>query len=235
MNTTEMPFCPFELEPSWKKVLTQELSKPYMAQLAAFVARERTGDVPIYPPAELVFNAFLKTPYEKVRVLIVGQDPYHGPGQAHGLSFSVPRGIAAPPSLNNIFKEIKNDLNLDIPNHGCLVSWAEQGVMLLNATLTVRQGQPMSHQSHGWELFTDAVVRALFDRTDPVVFVLWGRLAKEKCKHLMQVKESSKHAVLTAAHPSPLSAHQGFFGCGHFSKINELLSSWGKPPIDWRL
>lgn len=227
-------YCPFEIEPSWKLALGSELFHPYISQLAAFVARERTDKTPIYPPEELVFNAFFKTPYDKVRVLIMGQDPYHGPGQAHGLSFSVPQGIPPPPSLKNIFKELKSDLNIEISEQGCLTHWAEQGVMLLNATLTVREGQAMSHHSKGWERFTDAVIKVLGERQDPVIFVLWGKSAQEKCRHLLQ-NGNSRHVILTAPHPSPLSAHQGFLGCGHFSKINAALVSQGKDPIDWKI
>lgn len=226
-------FCPFELGPSWQKVLDQELKKPYMIELAAFVAEERLKNV-IYPPQELVFNAFLKTPFEKVKVVIVGQDPYHGPGQAHGLSFSVPKMTPPPPSLQNIFKELNTDIGMEIPSHGCLISWAEQGVMLLNATLTVRQGEPMSHHGQGWEQFTDAVISALCTRDDPIVFVLWGKSAQEKCRNAIGAN-NNKHFTLTTTHPSPFSARNGFFGCRHFSKVNELLRSKGKDPIQWEL
>lgn len=228
-------FCPFEIEPSWRSALGEELFQPYLAQLAAFVERERAGQVPVYPPRTLVFNAFYQTPFDKVRVLIVGQDPYHGPGQAHGLSFSVPHGIAPPPSLQNIFKEQQADLGIEPPPHGCLIKWAEQGVMMLNATLTVRQNEAQSHQGKGWERFTDAVVQALANRADPVIFVLWGKYAQQKCQTLDQSKNKERHHVLTAAHPSPFSAHNGFFGCAHFSKINKILEARGQPPIDWRL
>lgn len=232
-NISAESFCPFELEPSWMDVLADELSQPYIDELAAFVARERAGRLPVYPPADLVFNAFFKTPYNSVKVVVVGQDPYHGPGQAHGLSFSVPRGIPQPPSLQNIFKELLSDLNISSPSHGCLVKWAEQGVMLLNAALTVRQGEPMSHHGKGWERFTDAVIKALIRRKEPVIFVLWGKAAQEKYCHI--TNSSVQHAVLKAAHPSPFSAYQGFFGCHHFSKINQLLTENGMEPIDWRL
>jgi len=225
----------FELESSWAKVLANELQQPYMQQLAAFVAKERSESVPIFPPSELVFNAFYQTPYHQVKVVIIGQDPYHGPGQAHGLSFSVPRGITLPPSLKNIFKELRSDLGIETPSHGCLSSWAEQGVMLLNATMTVRQGEPMSHHGKGWEKFTDAVVKALYAREEPVVFVLWGKLAQEKFRHLVNVEEKTKHSILMAAHPSPFSARLGFFGCRHFSKINALLSEKNIDPIEWKL
>lgn len=227
-----MTYSPFELEPSWKKALQGELSQPYMAQLAAYVACERSSGAAIYPPQDLVFNTFWQTPFDQVKVVIVGQDPYHGPGQAHGLCFSVPQGIANPPSLQNIFKEMTADLKLSAtPKHGCLLSWAKQGVLLLNATLTVRQGEPMSHHGKGWERFTDAVIAKLCERSDPLIFVLWGKSAQEKCRHF---KGFSAHHVLMAPHPSPLSAHQGFFGCSHFSKINELLVKQGKKTINWQ-
>lgn len=228
-------FFPFELEPSWQQALGDELCKPYMIQLATFVHRERLGKVPIYPSEELVFNAFLKTPYHAVKVLIMGQDPYHGPGQAHGLSFSVPRGIALPPSLQNIFKEIQSDLGIEPSSHGCLTYWAEQGVMLLNATLTVRDNEPLSHHNRGWERFTDAVVQALCKREEPVIFVLWGKSAQEKCRFILEGTHATRHSVLTAAHPSPFSARNGFFGCRHFSKINALLEGRGVAPICWQI
>lgn len=227
-----MEYCPFEVGPSWRKVLSQELSKPYIAELAAFVERERLQGVrPVYPPKELVFNAFQTTPLEKVRVVVIGQDPYHGPGQAHGLSFSVPTGIPLPPSLQNIFKEMKSDLEVAPPSNGCLLPWAEQGVMLLNASLTVRQGEPMSHAGKGWERFTDAVVDKLIACERPLAFVLWGKFAQGKCKALQSVQHP--HLVLTAPHPSPFSVHQGFFGSRPFSKINEFLVKNGSPPIAW--
>lgn len=227
-----MEYCPFELGESWHKVLEHELVKPYIAEVAAFVERERrTGPLPVYPPSELVFNAFKTTPFEKVRVLIVGQDPYHGQGQAHGLSFSVPVGVPPPPSLQNIYKEIHTDLGLAIPPHGCLLSWAEQGVMLLNTSLTVRQGEPLSHSRKGWERLTDAVVEKLIERDDPIVFMLWGNKAQEKCKALQS--KAHRHLVLTAPHPSPLSAYQGFFGCRHFSQANDFLVKNGYAPISW--
>jgi uracil-DNA glycosylase len=224
--------CPFEIEPSWKKVLEKELSQAYIAHLAAFVARERVSGAAIYPPQDLVFNAFWQTPYPQVKVLIMGQDPYHGPGQAHGLSFSVPLGVPLPPSLQNIYKELASDLGITPSKEGCLLKWARQGVMLLNATLTVRQGEPMSHHGKGWEQLTDSVIAALCARKDPVIFVLWGKSAQEKCKKVKGLKESS-HILLTASHPSPLSAHNGFFGCRHFSQINDSLRKMGKTPIDW--
>lgn len=229
------PFCHFELEPSWRQALAEEFHKPYLPQLAEFVEKERAGNVPIYPPQDLVFNAYLKTPYHTVKVVIIGQDPYHGPGQAHGLSFSVPPGIPTPPSLKNMYKELQADLGIAPAHHGCLTHWAEQGVLLLNATLTVRQSEPLSHHNKGWELFTDATVKALAARPEPVIFVLWGKFAQEKCRQLAALNPQGTHPVLTAAHPSPFSARSGFFGCRHFSKINELLTSRGDRPIDWNV
>ena len=229
---TEDVFCPFALESSWKEQLQEELAKPYISQLAAFVEKERLL-FPIYPPKELVFNALQKTPYDKVKVVIVGQDPYHGPGQAHGLCFSVPKGTPIPPSLLNIFKEIQADIGIPISANGCLSSWAEQGVLLLNATLTVRQGEPLSHHRKGWEMFTDAIIAAIYKRSEPVIFLLWGKSAQEKYRHVCHNEKN--HIVLTAAHPSPLSAHQGFLGCRHFSKVNELLVARGSPPVDWSI
>lgn len=222
-----------EIEPSWKAALAPEFTKPYMAKLANFLFEERKGDIPIYPPANLVFNAFWQTPYNKVKVLIMGQDPYHGPNQAHGLCFSVPEGVPPPPSLQNIFKELKADLGIPKPKHGCLLSWARQGVMLLNATLTVREKDPLSHHNKGWETFTDAVIEALCKRSDPVIFVLWGMSAQMKCLYIKGI--TSKEFILVAAHPSPFSAHRGFFGCNHFSKINALLLNQNKQPIDWHV
>lgn len=229
------PTCSCEIEPSWRKVLQDELKQPYITELSAFVAAERNGPVPIYPPPELVFNAFRLTPFEKVRVAVVGQDPYHGPGQAHGLSFSVPRGIAPPPSLMNIFKELQRDLGIRPAGHGCLVSWAQQGVLLLNATLTVRHKEPLSHQGRGWERFTDTALAALAAREEPVIFVLWGKFAQEKAARLHLEGASGQHSILMSTHPSPLSAHRGFLGCGHFSEINGILEASGSPPIDWEL
>lgn len=241
MDCMELPimkqdFSPFILEPSWQNALSEELAKPYMAQLAAFVENEyASSQLPIYPPKELVFNAFFATPFSKVKVLLIGQDPYHGPNQAHGLSFSVPKGVKAPPSLQNIFKELESDIHIPRPEHGCLLSWAKQGVMLLNATLTVVKGQPMSHHKKGWETFTDAVVSKLIERDDPVIFVLWGKSAQDKCRFLNNNIGHSRHFVLTAAHPSPYSANNGFFNSRHFSKINSLLEQQGKAPISWSL
>ena len=181
---------------------------------------------------QTIVEKIAKTPFHQVKVVIVGQDPYHGKGQAHGLSFSVPEGIGQPPSLKNIFRELKEDLGISEPSTGCLTSWAEQGVLLLNATLTVRASEPKSHYGKGWERFTDAVISQLALREDPVIFVLWGASAQEKCKTVLQ-HINKERVVLTAAHPSPFSAYNGFFGCRHFSKINDHLKRWGKRPIDW--
>lgn len=220
-----------QLESSWQDALKEEFQKPYMQSLRAFLAQERTSPIPIYPPAKDVFNAFSLTPIEKVKVVIIGQDPYHGPGQAHGLCFSVQKGVAVPPSLQNIFKELHQDLGISPPSHGCLTSWAEQGVLLLNATLTVRQATPMSHHGQGWEEFTDAVIKLLWRRPTPLVFLLWGKSAQRKCAHLVS---NPSHLVLEAAHPSPFSV-RGFLGCRHFSKTNDFLLSHGKTPINWQL
>jgi uracil-DNA glycosylase len=222
------------IEPSWQIVLKEELEAPYMAELAAFVHEERQGSIPIYPPKELVFNAFFKTPFKNVKVVVLGQDPYHGPGQAHGLSFSVPRGVTPPPSLKNIFKELKSDVGVETPSSGCLDQWAEQGVFLLNSILTVRQNTPLSHQKKGWERFTDAVIMKLLERSEPLVFLLWGKYAQDKCHHFSKTS-NQHHLLLKATHPSPFSAHYGFLGCHHFSKANEFLKSKGIQPIDWRM
>ncbi len=218
-----------KLAKSWHEYLKEEIKKPYIQELKAFLASE-TGEV--YPPEPLIFNAFRMTPYSDVKVVIMGQDPYHGPGQAQGMSFSVPCGMPLPPSLKNIYKELESDLGVSPPKSGCLTSWAEQGVLLLNATLTVRARTPKSHYGKGWEQFTDAVIAKLAERQDPMVFLLWGRSAMEKCDHILQ---NTHHAVLTAPHPSPYSASSGFFGCRHFSNANAYLKQWGKTPIDWTI
>jgi len=217
-----------KIESSWKDRLKEEFEKPYFTDLTKFVKSEYATQK-IYPPGKLIFNAFEKCPFDKVKVVILGQDPYHEPGQAHGLCFSVPEGISFPPSLQNIFKEIKNDLGLPIPKSGNLERWAEQGVFLLNATLTVRAHQAGSHQKKGWETFTDNVIHFLSQSDDHLVFLLWGAYAQRKGELI----DASKHLVLTSVHPSPLSAHRGFFGNHHFSKANEYLISHGKTPICW--
>lgn len=217
-----------KIEESWKRVLIDEFNKPYFVALKEFLVEEKKKYT-VYPEGKNIFNAFAYTPFDAVKVVIIGQDPYHGPGQAHGLSFSVPEGIQKPPSLVNIFKEIKNDVGKEIPDSGNLESWARQGVMLLNATLTVRANQAGSHQKHGWEQFTDSVIKTLSEQKTGLVFLLWGRFAQDKAALIDQ----SKHHVLKAAHPSPLSAYNGFFGCKHFSKTNEILRAQGKEPIQW--
>lgn len=219
------------IEAGWQRVLNEEFGSPYMQDLKRFLTQEKNKGQKIYPPAPSIFTAFNTTPWDKVRVVILGQDPYHGPGQAHGLCFSVPAGIPHPPSLKNIFKEIKNDLGLPIPVNGDLTSWARQGVLLLNATLTVLDGQAGSHQNKGWEKFTDTVIKKLSDQKSGLIFLLWGRYARNK----MALIDTQKHHVLESAHPSPLSAHAGFFGCKHFSLTNTFLSNQGSEPIDWRL
>jgi len=218
------------MDVSWLERLGDEFEKPYMKELEAFLARERASGAVVYPPFERVFEAFCQTPFEEVKVVIMGQDPYHGPGQAHGLSFSVPKGVAPPPSLQNIFKEIRDDLGIPVPKSGCLEGWAKQGVLLLNATLTVRANEPKSHFGKGWEVFTDRVIQLLCERERPLVFLLWGKSALDKFRH---IGNAGKHCVLTAAHPSPLSAHAGFLGCRHFSKANEFLKQAGIKPINW--
>jgi len=222
-----------QLEPGWKSRLFDEFQKPYMAELKAFLRRELAGRKAIYPQGREYFNAFNSTPFEKVKVVMLGQDPYHGPNQAHGLCFSVPGGVDVPPSLVNIFKELQSDLKLGPEHfpHGNLQSWAEQGVLLLNSVLTVEAGRPAAHQGKGWEIFTDRAIAELNERKEHVVFMLWGAYAQKKGA----VIDGSRHLVLTAPHPSPLSAHRGFLGCRHFSRANVYLVAHGLAPIDWRL
>ena len=219
-----------KIEEGWKKMLWDEFQSPYFSELKEFLVQE-TSSKKIYPPGKLIFNAFQHTPFKHVKVVILGQDPYHGAGQAHGLCFSVPAGIKPPPSLVNIFKELQSDLGIALPAHGNLESWADQGVLLLNATLTVRAGEAGSHQNRGWETFTDAVIRKISAHKDKVVFLLWGRYAQAK----EALVDGDKHLVLKAAHPSPFSAHNGFFGCRHFSKTNAYLAQKGIGPINWAL
>jgi uracil-DNA glycosylase len=218
------------IEESWKNVLIDEFQKPYFKQIKKTLVEEKLK-YHIYPPGALIFNAFNQTPIEKVSVVILGQDPYHGPGQAHGLCFSVPQGIAQPPSLVNIFKEIRDDLGIPVPKTGNLEKWAQQGVLLLNAMLSVRANSAGSHQKIGWETFTNQVIQTISDKRDGIIFLLWGRFAQEKAKLI----DTTRHTILTAAHPSPLSAYNGFFGCKHFSKTNEILKKMGKKPIDWAI
>lgn len=220
-----------KIEASWKSVLKGAFNQPTFEQAALHVKTEKAQGKTIYPPGSMIFNAFNHTPFDNVKVVILGQDPYHGPGQAHGLCFSVQYGVAPPPSLVNIFKELQADIGIPIPDHGNLTSWADQGVFLLNASLTVRAGEPMSHAKIGWAPFTDAVIKTISDKKEHVVFLLWGKFAQEKSVLINQ----AKHLILRAAHPSPLSAHAGFMGCKHFSKTNEYLVKHGIDPINWRL
>ncbi len=220
-----------KIEAGWKKNLQAEFEKPYFQNIPIHIKTEKEQGKTIYPSGSFIFNAFNTTPLDKVKVVIIGQDPYHGAGQAHGLCFSVQDGIPPPPSLVNIFKELKVDIGLSIPRHGNLTKWAQQGVFLLNASLTVRAGEPMSHSKIGWASFTDAVIKTISEHKKHVVFLLWGKFAQDK----RSLIDESKHLILKAAHPSPLSAHTGFLGCKHFSKTNEYLVKQGIDPIDWRL
>lgn len=216
--------------PTWQPILAAEREKPYFQKLALFLADERQAHT-VFPPAPEVFSALALTPYERVRVLVLGQDPYHDNNQAHGLAFSVRPGVPTPPSLLNMFKELRDDLGCPIPNNGYLVHWAEQGVLLLNAVLTVRAHTPNSHKNKGWEQFTDAVIQAVDAKSEQVVFVLWGGYAQKKLKLI----DTQRHAVIQSAHPSPLSARNGFFGSRPFSRINSILREAGQPEIDWRI
>ena len=220
-----------KIEASWKEILKDEFTKPYFLEIVNFIRTEKMAGKTIYPPGSLIFNAFDTTPFDKVKIVLLGQDPYHGPRQAHGLSFSVQNGITPPPSLVNIFKELHADTGTPIPAHGNLTRWAEQGVLLLNASLTVRANEPMSHAKIGWAEFTHAVIKKISALKEHVVFLLWGKFAQEK----QALIDETKHLVLKAAHPSPYSANYGFFGCRHFSKANEYLVQHGKDPIDWSL
>ncbi|GAA4203558.1 uracil-DNA glycosylase [Pedobacter jeongneungensis] len=220
------------LEPGWLAVLEQEFEKDYMKSLKSFLQEEKQNGATVYPKSADIFNALNTTPFDQVKVVILGQDPYHGAGQAHGLSFSVQRGVAVPPSLKNIYKELETDIEgFKTPNHGHLTHWAEQGVLLLNATLTVRASDAGSHQNRGWETFTDEIIKALSQKREHIVFLLWGKYAQQKAALIDQ----KKHYVLTAAHPSPFSAYNGFFGSKHFSKANQLLVQNNLKPIDWNL
>ncbi|MEO6905802.1 MAG: uracil-DNA glycosylase [Ginsengibacter sp.] len=220
-----------QIEESWKQLLKDEFEKTYFQHIVAFLKAEKASGKIIYPPGPLIFNSFEKTPFSKVKVVIIGQDPYHNARQAHGLSFSVPNGIQKPPSLLNIFKELKNDLGIEISENGNLEKWALQGVLLLNASLTVRQNEPGSHAQIGWLQFTDTVIKKLSFEKEGIIFLLCGKFAQEK----QSIIDETKHFVLKAAHPSPLSAFNGFFGCKHFSKTNELLMKQQKSPIDWKI
>ena len=218
------------IEQSWKNALADEFGKPYFESLVRFLHKEKTEGKRIFPPGSQIFRAFDLTPVDKVKVVILGQDPYHGPGQAHGLSFSVPEGVPAPPSLKNIFKEIETDMGVRMSGYPNLENWARQGVLLLNAVLTVRSGEAASHSKIGWEQFTDAVIRYVSNNCEGVVFMLWGNFARGK----RELIDASRHCVLEAAHPSPL-ARGAFFGCSHFSRANAWLTAAGRTPIDWQL
>ncbi len=220
-----------KLHPSWKAQIGEEFDKPYMKDLKAFLKDEKKQRKVIYPAGNDIFNALNTTPFEKVKVVILGQDPYHGPGQAHGLCFSVLPGVKFPPSLRNVFKQIQQELDIPFPDHGCLQSWAEQGVLLLNATLTVEQAKAGSHQGKGWELFTDAIVHRLNEQCEGLVFLLWGSYAQKKGGFI----DEQRHSVFKSPHPSPLSAHRGFLGNGHFTKTNDALRKRGEAEIDWAL
>jgi uracil-DNA glycosylase len=221
-----------DLEPSWLQVLGNEFDKDYMIKLKDFLKQEKAAGYKIYPKGADIFNAFNQTPFNDIKVVIIGQDPYHGAGQAHGLSFSVQRGVRIPPSLQNIYKELATDIpGFKIPGHGDLTEWAKQGVLLLNATLTVREAEANAHQKSGWETFTDKVIKEISDRREGIVFILWGSFAKSKAKFI----DATKHTILTGVHPSPLSAHNGFWGSKPFSKANAVLQSQGKQPINWQI
>lgn len=217
-----------QIHPSWKAVLAKEFSSAYFQDLKEFLISEKQHYA-VFPPGAHIFEAFNRTPFDKVKVVILGQDPYHGPGQAHGLCFSVPAGTAFPPSLQNIFRELQTDIDMPYPKNGDLSHWANQGVLLLNTTLTVRANQPGSHQGRGWEIFTDSVIKKLSEQQSGIVFLLWGNFARDK-KSLIDL---SKHFVLEAPHPSPLSVYRGFYGCKHFSIANRILSENASKPIDW--
>lgn len=220
-------------DPSWTCFFEKESQKTYFKSLVAFLKAEESFQVEVFPPKSLIFNAFLQVPLDRARVIIIGQDPYHGHGQAHGLSFSVTQGVAPPPSLKNIFKELGKDLGADNPKHGSLLGWADQGVLLLNAILTVRASKPKSHHGQGWEIFTDNVIKELVRQDRPMVFMLWGRSAQQKCLHLLDEEKSPKHLVLQTTHPSPFSAYNGFLGSKHFSQANDFLVKNHLKPIDW--
>jgi uracil-DNA glycosylase len=219
-----------DIEAGWKRILWDEFQAPYFSELKAFLVEEKLRHT-VYPPGKLIFNAFHHTPFDRVKVVILGQDPYHGPGQAHGLCFSVPPGITPPPSLVNIFKELHTDLGVPLPANGNLEKWADQGVLLLNATLTVRAGQAGSHQNKGWETFTNKVIAQVSEKKSGVVFMLWGRYAQAK----ETLIDGLRHLILKAPHPSPFSAHSGFFGCRHFSRANSFLEKQGMKAINWSL
>ncbi|KGX91954.1 uracil-DNA glycosylase [Pontibacillus halophilus JSM 076056 = DSM 19796] len=219
-----------QLAQDWKRILSHQFEQPYYIELREFLKKEYEQET-VYPNMHDIYNALYYTSFEQTKVVILGQDPYHGPDQAHGFSFSVKPGVKLPPSLRNMYKELQSDIGVESPNHGYLLSWAKQGVLLLNTVLTVRKGQAHSHKRQGWEMFTDEVIASLNDREEPTVFLLWGKPAQSK-RNLI---DETKHYVLTAPHPSPLSAHRGFFGSRHFSKTNEILEATGQSPIEWQL
>lgn len=230
-QTEEQMLAKIQIEASWKQKLGKEFTSPYFQQIKSFLYAEKQKGLLVYPPGKLIFNAYNLSPFDKVKVVMLGQDPYHGPGQAHGLCFSVQKGVKPPPSLVNIFKELKSDLDIDPPQHGFLESWAQQGVFLLNAILTVEKDKPASHQHIGWQNFTDATIRHLNAGRKNLVFLLWGNYAQQKAVMIDQ----DKHLVLKTTHPSPFSAYNGFLGCKHFSKTNDYLQKHGIEPIDWRV
>jgi len=219
-----------KIEEGWRAALEKEFQKEYFLEMKKYLVNEYSS-FQVFPKKAQIFNAFDNTPFEEVKVVILGQDPYHGFGQANGLCFSVNKGIRLPPSLKNIFKEIKDDLSIDIPTHGDLTSWAKQGILLLNATLTVRKSEANSHQKIGWQNFTDAAIKAISDKREGIIFILWGNNAKKK----LELIDEKKHHVLQSVHPSPFAARNGFFGCKHFSKTNDILKSMSKSPIDWEI
>jgi len=226
-----MPSQPLTDQLNWETLLAPEKEKKYFQDILLFLEQERASKKAIYPEKSNVFNAIQSTPFSDVKVVIIGQDPYHNPGQAHGLSFSVPQGVKPPPSLANIFKELKSDCGIDTPKNGCLESWAQQGVLLLNAVLTVEENKPQSHATIGWQYFTDYIIQSLNQHPNTIIYLLWGSHAQKKAALI----DTKKHVILTAPHPSPLSAHRGFLGCKHFSKANDILIKTGRTPIDWRL
>ena len=220
-----------QMHESWKTALKAEFEKPYFAELKRFLQAEKAAGKTIYPPGSLIFNAFNSTSFDQVRIVILGQDPYHGPGQAHGLCFSVQHGVKPPPSLVNIYKELQSDVGITLPTHGCLQSWTTQGVFLLNAILTVEANKPASHQKKGWEEFTNAAIQQLSLQREGLIFMLWGNFAQQKAALI----DDRKHTILKAPHPSPFSAHTGFLGCGHFSKANAILTARGEAAINWQV
>lgn len=220
-----------QMHESWKTALKAEFEKPYFAELKRFLQAEKAAGKTIYPPGSLIFNAFNSTPFDQVRIVILGQDPYHGPGQAHGLCFSVQHGVKPPPSLVNIYKELQSDVGITLPTHGCLQSWTTQGVFLLNAILTVEANKPASHQKRGWEEFTNAAIQQLSLQREGLIFMLWGNFAQQKAALI----DERKHTILKAPHPSPFSAYTGFLGCGHFSKANAFLTARGEAPVNWQV